>query len=173
MPDIKDREFTEVYTGHYSRVYSAIYVRIDDAEIAGDLTQEVFTRFYEKFDEVATPSKWLMGTMRYVLLEYYRKKYRKDMELDDLFQDVAFTFVNGFREARIMIQDALEHEENFMVDMDKVIFDLVAMKGFSYGEAGEHTGLTKRQVRYRYGLTIRNLQNYFRKQGIHNLEDLL
>ncbi len=173
MPDIKDREFTEVYTGHYSRVFSAIYVKIEDMEIAGDLTQEVFTRLYERFDEVESPSKWLTGTMRYVLLEFFRKKYRKDLELDDLFQDVTLTFVNGFRDARIMISEALEDKNTFADEINRVLFDLVAIKGFSYSEAGEHTGLSIRQVRYRFGLTIRNLQDYFRKRGIHKLEDLL
>jgi DNA-directed RNA polymerase specialized sigma24 family protein len=72
-----------------------------------------------------------------------------------------------------MIEDALDNIENFGDERGKLIFDLIALYNYTYEEAAEHLGLTKRQVRYQYGLITNKLMDHFRTRGIHGLEDLL
>ena len=72
-----------------------------------------------------------------------------------------------------MIEQALEDTGNFQDEKDKILFELISIDNFTYKEAGAQTGLTERQVRYRYNLTVERLVKYFQARGIKSLEDLL
>ena len=94
-------------------------------------------------------------------------------DVEDVLDDAAMTFVNGFRDVRIIIKDAIESMENFGGERDRALFDLVAVNGFTYEEAGAQLGMSVRQARYRYGLAVERILDFLAKKGIKNLEDLL
>ncbi|MCP4132172.1 MAG: sigma-70 family RNA polymerase sigma factor [bacterium] len=167
----RDR-FTEAHKTYYPLVFSAVQTKVDDVDDSKDICQDVFIKFYEKFDEIENHRKWLYGALRLSVLEFYRK--RKDtVDIDDLFADVSLTFVNGFREARIVIAEAIEKMDNFDNDHERALFDLVAVHNYSYSETGRELGLSKRQVEYKYRRIVDRVIDYLDKQGIQNLEDLL
>jgi RNA polymerase sigma factor (sigma-70 family) len=165
--------FTEAYNRYYASIFSVIYSRTRNADDTSDLCQEVFTRFFEKFETVENHRKWLFGTMRNVLLEYYRRKYGKDVDVDEVFNDISVTFVNGFRDTRLLIEEVLACGENYEDETDMILFDLIALYGFTYHEAGTQLGISQRQARYRYGIIVKRIVDLFRKKGIHSLEELL
>ena len=166
-------EFSEVYSNYYSVVYSAVYTKVGNSEDTEDITQEVFIRYYKKMDEIENSRKWLYGALKLVVLEYYRKKKPADFDIDEVFSDIALTFVNGFRDTRIIINEAIEEMDNYKDDIDRIIFDLIAVQNFTYKNAGKQLGLTRIQVRYRYGLIVRSIKDSLRKKGIKSLEELL
>ncbi|MFH0977012.1 MAG: sigma-70 family RNA polymerase sigma factor [Spirochaetota bacterium] len=169
----KVKKFTDIYSDFYSVVYNGIYSKVRNIEIAGDLAQEVFTRFYEKMDEVENPRKWLLGTSRFVLLEHYKKNSTDNVDIDRIFNDANLHYVNGFRDTRIILQEALDASENYRDDKDRIIYELIAIKNYSYYEASKQTGLSMRQVRYRYNLIVERIMKYLSTKGINNLEELL
>jgi len=157
----------------YPLVFSAVYSRVGSLEDAEDISQELFIKLYNKLDEVENRRKWLYGALKLEVMAYYRKKKPGAVDIDEVFNDVALTFVNGFRDTRLMIGEALEDLDRFSEPGDQALFDLVAVRNFSYEEAGAQLGLSKRQVRYRYGLIVDRLVDYFKKKGINSLEELL
>lgn len=163
--------FVDTYERYYALVFSTAYAKLGDADDAMDAAQEVFIRFHGKIDEVREPRTWLYGTLRNVVFDMMKKKKPDltDGELDDL----GVTYVNGFRDTRLMIQAALDDVNNFSDERDRILFELIASYDFTYKEAGEHLGMSERQAKYRYGLTVRRLTEYFRERGIARLEDLL
>lgn len=169
----KNRDFAETYSDLYPVVFSAVYGKVRSREDAEDISQELFIKLYDKLGEVENRRKWLYGALKLEVMAYYRKKKPGAVDIDEVFDDVALTFVNGFRDTRIMIGDALEDLDNFSDRTDQALFDLVAVRSFSYEEAGAQLGLSKRQVRYRYGLIVDRLVDYFKKKGINSLEELL
>jgi RNA polymerase sigma factor (sigma-70 family) len=171
--DRDSRDFTGLYCDFYPLVYSVVYSKIGDADDAGDITQDVFIRFYEKMGEVENPRTWLLGVMRKEVVEYYRKMRGAAVNVDDLFEDMNLAFVNGFRDARLIIQEALEDMGNFFGEREKVLFDLIAVSNFTYVEAGQALGMSLRQVKYRYALIVRRLIECLNRRGIRNLEDLI
>lgn len=70
-------------------------------------------------------------------------------DIDDVFNDVSLTFVNGFRDVRIIIAEAMESDANFMDDMEWALFDMIAVSNMSYPEARKQLGLAVRHVEYR------------------------
>jgi DNA-directed RNA polymerase specialized sigma24 family protein len=46
----KDAEFTDAYGRYYAVVFGSLYSRTGNFDVAEDLTQEVFIRFYSKME---------------------------------------------------------------------------------------------------------------------------
>jgi RNA polymerase sigma factor (sigma-70 family) len=163
--------FIDVYERYYALIYSTAYTKLGDADDAMDAAQEVFIRYHGKMEEVREPRTWLYGTLRNVVFDMMKKK-KPDLtegEMDDL----GVTYINGFRDTRLMIQEALESDANFIDESDRALFELVASYDFTYREAGEQLGMSERQAKYRFGLAVRRLAEYFHERGIAKLEDLL
>lgn len=168
------KDFTSIYSDFYPVVFNSIYAKLRDDDITSDLAQEIFTRMLQRIDDVENPRAWIFGTMKLVLFEYYRKKSgNKDIDIDSVFDDVNMRYVNGFRDTRILIQDALSASENYSDEYERIVFDLIALNDYTYKEAAEQTGLSERQVRYRYNAAARRITEYLKKKGINSLEELL
>ncbi len=169
----RTKKFSEIYSDMYAVVYNAMYSKVRDSDLTADLAQEVFTRFYAKMDEVDNPRKWLFGTLRNVLLEHYRKNTVDTMDIDEIFFDENIGYVNGFRDTRIILQEAFEASENYRDEKDRIVYELIAVKNYSHDEVARLLGITKRQVNYRYRCVVDRIVDYLRKKGVNRLEELL
>jgi RNA polymerase sigma factor (sigma-70 family) len=171
--DAKTREFTDIYSDMYPLVYNSVYTRVGNVDDVMDICQEVFIRLFDKYEEVDNPRKWLLGTMRFVVLEYYRRKGSRDITLDEVFNDMSMTFVNGFRDSRLIIEEAMENMELFEDEKGQTLFHLIAINSHSYREAGELLGLSVHKVRYKYEQIVNRVIAHLKKKGIKSLDDLL
>lgn len=169
----KDQTFTNNYSDYYSIVIGTIYTKVNDYHTAQDLAQEVFLLFYEKLDEIENKRKWLLGALRNVVMNYFSKKRHTTVDINEIFDDVNLTYTNGFRDARIVITDVMENSNNFKNNIDKVIFDLIAVKNYSFVETKNELGLTIDLVKYRYKSVCRNITDELKKKGINSIEELL
>lgn len=171
--DNNTRLFTEVYNEYYAAVFGAAYARLHDVDAAKDICQEVFIRFYGKMGETENYRQWLFSALRYVVLEYLRKHNTCEDDFADLDDSIAHSFVNGFRDSRIIIEEALNNISLFGDDKTKTLYDLVAVYHYTYKEAGEQVGLSERQAKYKYQQTVQKLVSHLKSKGIRGLEDLL
>jgi len=169
----KNRKFAEVFNDHYAMLFNLVNMKVNNPDEAEDICQEVFIRLYEKLDMIENPRTWLIGASRLEVMAYYRKVKPDLVESGDMFQDMNLAFVNGMRETRMIINDVLENEDNFEKECDIALFSLIAINNYTYEEAGRELGMTKRQVRYRYGKTVDRLLDSLKKKGIKNIEDIL
>lgn len=171
----KIETFTEVYSDYYPIVFGSIYSKIRDKEVTLDLSQEVFTRFFEKFDNIENHRRWLHVTLKYVVYEYYKKanKYKDQKNIDDVFDDISLTYINAFRDVRLIINDALDDMDNFKNEKIRTLFELIAIQKLKHREAAMQLGLTVAQVKYYYAETVKSIRQYFKKRGINSLEELL
>ena len=169
----RNREFAEAYGDYYPVVFGAVYSKVNNLDDAEDICQELFIKFYDKLQTIENRRKWLYGALKLEVMAFYRRKKHGDVDIDEVFNDVGLTFVNGFRDTRILINEAIEDMNNFKDEADRVIFDLVAIQNYTYQETGAQLGMSTRQVRYRYGLIVDRLVDYLKKKGIGGLEDLL
>jgi RNA polymerase sigma factor (sigma-70 family) len=169
-PSKKER-FMKAYLDYYPLVYGTLYTRVANRDDADDLCQEVFIIFYNKIEEIENGRKWLMGTMKNVVLKYYRDKKADAVDIDSLFDDMGMTFINGFKDTRLIIKQSMEEIETD--DEERQILDLVAIHNYNYSEVAGFLGLSRRQVQYRYIKTIEKIMAQLKKKGIQNIEDLL
>lgn len=169
----RTQDFIESYNDYYPLIFSIVFSKLDNVDEARDITQEVFTRFFEKYDTVRNSRKWLYGALRIVMIDYFKKKENRNVNVDDMLDDVSLSFVNGFRDTRIIIKEALDDMNNFEDEKSRILFELISIHNFTYGQAGRQLNLTERQVRYKYGIIQKRLIDYFSGRGILSLEDLL
>ena len=169
----RTKKFSELYSDLYPVVYHRIYTRVCDRDLTGDLAQEVFARLYEKMDEVVNPRKWLSGTMWNVLLEHYKKNTVNVENIDEVYCDANMGYVNGFRDTRIILQEAFDASENFKDEKDRIIYELIAINYYPREEVARILGITKRQVNYRYECVVERIVDYLKKKGLNKLEELL
>jgi RNA polymerase sigma factor (sigma-70 family) len=169
----REVRFKEVHKTCYSAIFSFIYSKVESFEDAEDLAQEVFLRLYRKMDEVEQPKSWLYGTMRIVLLDYYNEKGISTEDIESYLDDVSIGYVNGFRDARIVINDVLKSTEIYGSELNRSVFELVAVHGFSLREAARHCGVSYRQACYAFSTTTQRVIASLRDRGISKLEDLL
>jgi RNA polymerase sigma factor (sigma-70 family) len=174
-PAARKPSFTDMYAEFFPMIYSMIYQKINDHDSTHDLCQELFMRFHGKYDEIENHRRWLLSSVKYIMLEYLRKKKRKDNEIDieTMMNDAAMTFVNGMRDTRIMIEEALDTLVFFGEETNRTLFDMVALHQYTYKETAAYLGMTERQVRYKYRIVVNSLMRHFKEKGIHGMEDLL
>ncbi|MFC1670497.1 RNA polymerase sigma factor [Spirochaetota bacterium] len=166
----KRKEFTDIYNQYYTMVFNAVYTKVSDADDTNDICQEIFIILYNKFEEIMEPRKWLFGTIRNVVKRYYGKKH-PDRNIDDVFDDISLTFVNGFRDSRILIEEAIENID--LSNDEETILNLIAFHNYQYSKVAKVLGFTRRKVEYDYQLVVKRIISYLKSKGIKKLEDLL
>src|SRR4030042_2981666 len=172
----KEREFRKSYNDYYPMILNALYSRVGNMEDAEDICHEIFVSYYRKFDEVRDPRSWLYGAMKFCISNYYQKKRGFDansITIDNMEDDIHFAFENGFRDMRIIIHEAIENDQNYNNEKERILFELIAINNYTYDQAAKHLGLTKRQVVYKYQQVSRRILDRLRERGITRIEDLL
>ena len=165
--------FVENYDSYYSLIFNSIFSKVSNYHDAEDICQEVFIRFYGKMAEIENPRKWLFGCLRLVVFDYYKMKQKKDIDADELFDDIGMGYVNGFRDSRMMIKQVIEDICNESGDRDASLFELVAVYNYSFVQASKQLNLNYKQARYRYGVFADRVTEKLKEKGISNIEDLL
>jgi RNA polymerase sigma-70 factor (ECF subfamily) len=155
---------------YYPQILSLILLKINNIEDARDLCQEIFIIFYEKCDTIDNIRPWLYGTMKNVLYRYYAAK-KQSVDIDQLFNSQALSFANGFRDTRIIINEAIDHTG--CNDEGRIIFDLIARHNFSYNHVARILGYTRRQIEYRYTQLVKSVLAYLKDKGITDIKELL
>ena len=169
---LRDR-FTKAFDENYAVMFHAIHAKVGGFEEAEEICQELFLRLYERMGEVANPKAWLYGALKLVVLEHYRKKGCRDGEAELVSEGADCSFVPAQQETALLLQEALEADGTFLSDLDRTLFELVAVDGYSYAEAARGLGISYRQARYGFECVSRRIVSYLKSKGISNLEEML
>ena len=170
--DKKRRDlYTEHFNDYYQTVFNAVYVKIGNIEDTEDICQDVFIALYNNIESVESVRKWLYGTLKNRVLKFYRDRKDKTVDINTIFDDISLSFVNGFRDTRLLLEGVIAEE--LTTEEDVKIFELVALHNYSYANAAGLLGLTKRKLEYRYIQIARRIQKNLEKQGIQSMEELL
>lgn len=173
LSEARTLHFVESYDAYYSLIFSSIYSKVSNYHDAEDICQEVFFRFYDKIDEIESPRKWLFGCLRIVVLDYYKGKKGREVDLDGLSDNIAMSYANGFRDARMMIKQVIDEVCDARGDIDASLFELVAVYNFTFVQASKHLNLNYKQARYRYKVFSEKVIEKLMEKGVRNIEDLL
>ena len=172
MGKVTGREdYADAYLDYYQVIYNAVYASINDKIDADDICQEIFIIFYDKFDTIQHRRTWLHMTMKNVLMNYYKKKKKSMSESFDDIDTAGVVYVNGFRDTRILLQEAIENIQ--CTETERNILDMLAVHSFTQDDTAEYLGLTRRQVRYRMQTVSKRIVSYLKMKGISDLGDLL
>jgi RNA polymerase sigma-70 factor (ECF subfamily) len=112
-----EKAFNDIYTSHSDALFRFCLIKVSDREKALDLTQEVFTRFWQRMLEqteaIDKPKTFLFAIARNAIIDWYRKKKSvsldamTDEETGDPYEPLSDDMVGAVR---------LESEGRFLVD---------------------------------------------------------
>jgi RNA polymerase sigma factor (sigma-70 family) len=152
-------------------VFNAVYVKIGNIDDTEDICQEVFIALYNNLEKVDSVRQWLYGTLKNCVLKFYRDRNDNTVDIDTVFADISLTFVNGFRDTRLILESVVTEE--VVEEKDRAVFEMVAIHNYSYAHTAGLLGLTKRKIEYRYTQIAKRIQANLAKRGIGSLEELL
>lgn len=172
----KKKYFDKLYKEYYVFIFNAIYKRTGSLENSEDICQEVFIAFYHNLEKIREMRKWLMGTAKNQISLFYRSKKKQSenkADLEEIEDDIKYSFENGTRDLRIVLKNEIENSNNYESEIDRSVFDLIAVYKYSYKETANQLGLTPRKVRYKYAKITEKIVNNLKKSGIQGIENLL
>ncbi len=167
---IRDK-YTAIFSEYYPVVYNAVNTKVVNKQDTEDICQEVFIALYRNMDKIENIRKWLFGTLKNSVLKYYRDREPENADIDKMFNDISLTFVNGFRDTRVLLSEAIDEEVKN--DTEQMLIDLIAYHNYSYRTVADILGITRRRVEYAYTQLVDRILDNLSSRGINNIEDLL
>jgi RNA polymerase sigma factor (sigma-70 family) len=163
-----EKRFRRVYAENYALLLNMIRKRVSNLHDSEEICHDLFVSLYRKFGEVGDPSAWLKASVRYEVLNYYRRtgKHSADVSLDELEADSAFFASPPLDDNARILREALQFDGNYETEQERTIFMLIAISRYTYKEVACEMGLSRRQVEYAYSKTCRRIMDYIRGQGL-------
>lgn len=152
--------FLQIYDTYASDIYRFCFLKVSSREQAEDLTQEVFTRFWQALREgtVMRSERALLYTMaRNLVIDWYRKK--KESSLDTLTESgIEFSGDTG---ADVQVAAEMAEALKAVDELDEPSRDAILMRyveGFSPKEIADLTGESANAVSVRLNRAIKKLR---------------
>ena len=89
------KEFGKIYDKYIEKIYRFVFLKVNSAEVAQDLTSEVFTRGWEAFGQkkcdIRNVQAFLYQIARNLVIDHYRQKGRAQLVSTDYAPTIADT----------------------------------------------------------------------------------
>lgn len=135
-------EKTEIYAQYAPKVQRYIQSKVNNADLAEELTADVFLKIYEKLDtfdrEKSALSTWVFTVARNTLIDYYRTRR--------VFEEIPEALADDSRiEEEYCTEETLEELADALETLDERGRDIILLRYYS--------GLTLTEIARRMGLS--------------------
>lgn len=153
--------FSELFSRHWERVFTIIYKRISEREVAEELTQEIFLKLWDKRVDLVIKncSAYLYTCAKHSCINYIesqiaRKKHWK------YYQQFVPTEVNSTNELVELGDLRLALDKGLMTfpEKAKIIFRMSKLEGFSIKEIAVRLNLSEKAIQYHLTRSIKELR---------------
>lgn len=163
--DNNDREAAdELIRRYYKYIYKEIVVKVNDDELALDLTQESFIaalKGLSTFNSTKASFKtWLVRIASNKVIDYYRSRQHHENIMTDILEGYDKED-EGNMEASVinsLSSDGMDYILRGEKKRDREIVMLKVEEGMTFEEIGQKLGMTKAKVKSRYYNTLKRLR---------------
>ena len=142
---IDERSFREVFHQYYDRIYTGFFKKTGSHEIAQDLTQQTFIKFW-RYRESYTPELsmeiQLFRKGKLVFIDWLRKE-SKERELSQSLNDGYKIPVSDLSSD---LKETLDKAIGQLSPVRKKVFQLAYIEGYSHKEIAEKLNVSVRTV---------------------------
>jgi RNA polymerase sigma-70 factor (ECF subfamily) len=115
-----------VYDRYFADVYRFVYYKLNDEQVAEDISSDVFVRLLEAVKKKRGPDKnikgWLLATASYAVADYLRQAYRRPMEvLSDAMPDENASTLTDEIDRREKVDSVQEAYAELTLDQQNVL----------------------------------------------------
>jgi RNA polymerase sigma-70 factor (ECF subfamily) len=174
----KRREFRKAYNTYHVLLFNWLYLKTGRSEDAEDICQEVFIKFFKNFDTIEPLKRWswIKTAGRYELANYIRRKEHAQNSCMDITAIEENRFPAEREDGiltRVILEEIIEDESTYNDEIEKSVFHLIAIYGYTVKEAAGELGLTERKTRYRYARVSRKIVHILSKKNLSRIEDVI
>ena len=163
--------FRELVTRHTDLVYSAALRQVDSPDIAGDLTQGVFTDLARKARLLAgkmpagiSLAGWLLRGMRYAALNHLRNTRRRLTNERQAMEQLIINSESAPDWERI--RPVLDEAMDSLCDEDHTAVLLRFFENKSLREVGQALGMSDDTAQKRVSRAVERLREFFSKRNV-------
>lgn len=163
------RDFAPLYKKYHAPILQFVYLRLDDKDVAIDITQQVFLKAIEnlqKYEFRGLPfSSWLYRIAMNELNQLFRKN--KKMRTINLNETIKGDLINEMEDEEFAL-----HKEKLGVILKKISaddFQLIEMRFFEkrpFSEIGELLDITENNAKVKTYRIIQNLKELFKAEAV-------
>lgn len=178
MTENKSTRLTAIFKNSRNKLVNFIQKRIQDFEVAEDMTQDVFYKLTNVYDKVNSVDVWMYAVARNQIKDYYKKK--REQSLGDLVQDDGELQLPGLvadvsnmpdslytREA---VWEELEFSLAELPDLQREVFVMHELENFSIKEIAEfqkvNTNTVLSRKRYAVAFLRERLNDFYKELNI-------
>jgi len=154
------KSFERFYQQYRERFFAYLVRFIGDRDLAGEIMQESFTRYLERYGDRQCEPRLLYTIGRNAALDVFRHRQRAapmDMETPDH---------DGGQEQRLVVKQTCLHMQQALLKLspnEQDVLSLVVSGDLNYREIGEIIGITEANVKVRVHRARVKLRNYMKK----------
>ncbi|MGG5903813.1 RNA polymerase sigma factor [Sphingobacterium daejeonense] len=144
-PSFDEFSFREVFYKYYERIYSGFFKKTQSHEIAQDLTQQTFIKFWhyrDTYNADLSIEVQLFRKGKLVFIDWLRKESKERQMLDNLKLENKIPI----NELSSDLKDSLDHAINNLSKVRKEVFKLAYIEGYSHKEIAEKLNISVRTV---------------------------
>jgi len=142
---IDEISFREVFNKYYDKIYSGFYKKTQSYEIAQDLTQQTFIKFWkyrESYTVDLTIEVQLFRKGKLVFIDWLRKESKERQMIDNL---KLYDKIH-INELPVDLKDSLNYAINKLSSARRQVFTLAFIEGYSHKEIADKLNLSVRTV---------------------------
>lgn len=165
------KDFDQLYTSLWPKVYRFIYYKVQNREEAEELTQEIFHRVYRhaKKNEIEEGKlkAYIFTCARNIVYDTWRDKHKRMniIELDEVSEKDAFLPDQvSHVESNLMVREALE----LLSAEEKEIITLRIIKGYSVSYVSNKLGRPEGTIKSIQFRALQKLRKCLEKGGYFN-----
>ena len=149
-------EFTTFYTDNRERLHHYLIRRCGDAQLAADIVQESFTRFWEQYRHHGENGALLFTIARNLLYDHFRQvqKIANDNEKIEKCASASIEAEHEHKEQYRRTQEAIRTLPND----ERYLLASVVERGYSYQEIADMTGLSVANIKIKVHRIRKKLQ---------------
>ena len=163
------RDFAPIYKKYHAPILQFVYLRLDDKDLAIDVTQQVFLKAIEnlqKYEFRGLPfSSWLYRIAINELNQLFRKN--KKMRTINLNESITSDLIHEMEDEEFAL-----HKEKLAIILKKISaadFQLIEMRFFEkrpFSEIGELLDITENNAKVKSYRVIQKLKILFKAEAV-------
>ena len=151
-----------IWTDLKDELYSFIYFKVRDEQVAKDILQEVFLKVQLNIDQLKSPSKltsWVYQITRNTIFDHYRKPGQKNVAIENF--DIPEDESNDFEYRKL--SSCINQKIDNLSEKHKQAIVLTSLKNYSQKELAVHLKIsysgTKSRVQKARDILKENILN--------------
>lgn len=149
--------FKSIVSQYQDRLFRFAFIRVGVREVAEDMVQEVFIKFYratERGTKVSNIENYLLNSMSHSCIDYYRRKKHEELSLEDI-EDVPNEREQDITEEFNRISKMLEDLPYEQAE----ILRLKCYDGLTFLQISELLDVPEATAKSRYRYAIQHIKN--------------